>query len=190
MIAFDMGQRDLLIYFVKLLNRFHVSYLLTGSFAVAFYGRPRATHDIDFVIEVLKKNSTQIKKVIDSLGSEFIFDKKNLNLEAETTMFNILHEDSTIKIDFWVINENEFSEKFSRRHEAIFEKLTVNLISAEDLILTKLLWCKQVFSERHFRDCIGIWQVQKGKIDTGYLQKRAKELGVNKLLQDVSRGIY
>ena len=48
----EQGQRDILITFAKLFRRFNVPYLLTGSFAVSSYGYPRATHDIDFVLEV------------------------------------------------------------------------------------------------------------------------------------------
>lgn len=55
-----MGQRDLLLLIGKLLNRHQVNYLLTGSLAVSYYGYPRATHDIDFLIEIKKEGAAKI----------------------------------------------------------------------------------------------------------------------------------
>src|SRR3989338_1336843 len=54
--------------------------------------------------------------------------------------------------------------------------------ATEDLILTKLLWCKKFRSERHLRDCAGIWQIQKDKIDINYLSHWAEKLAVKNLL--------
>jgi len=51
--------------------------------------------------------------------------------------------------------------------------------------LKKLSLCKEVWSERHFRDCVGMWKVQKGKLDEKYLFAQAKKLGIEKLLKEV-----
>ena len=62
-----IGQRDILIKIVELLEEYGISYLLTGSFAVSYYGFPRATHDIDFVIEIHraeKKGDLKLKRRI------------------------------------------------------------------------------------------------------------------------------
>ncbi|MBI2405001.1 hypothetical protein HYV22_02375 [Candidatus Gottesmanbacteria bacterium] len=65
-------------------------------------------------------------------------------------------------------------------------KTRIAVIAPEDLILTKLAWCKELPSERHMQDCAGIWRVQKGKLDEGYLRRCADELGVADLLHEVT----
>lgn len=54
---------------------------------------------------------------------------------------------------------------------------------ASDVILVKLEWSKLGESERQFVDAVNVAKVQKEKLDRSYLEKWAKELGVQKLLQ-------
>ena len=70
----DLGQRDILLTVTKNLNTYHISYLLTGSFAVSYYGIPRATHDIDFVIEIDKENLDKLNMCLKKLSKEYLFD--------------------------------------------------------------------------------------------------------------------
>lgn len=55
------------------------------------------------------------------------------------------------------------------------------------LFNTKLSWCKEVWSDRHFTDCVGIWQIQKGKLDEKYIASRAKALSLTELIQKVRK---
>jgi hypothetical protein len=50
--------------------------------------------------------------------------------------------------------------------------------------LSKLGWFRQggEVSENQWRDVIGILKVQAGRLDVGYLQKWAEELGISDLL--------
>ena len=104
-----LGHRDLVEFFVKLLDRYKVSYLLTGSFAVSYYGYPRATHDIDFIVEIKRKDSKKILKVCEQLGDAFIVDNSQIKEAVnESSEFNILHTDTGIKMHFWIVEQNEF----------------------------------------------------------------------------------
>jgi hypothetical protein len=73
-----MGQRDILHAVAKALSKQKISYMLTGSLAVSYYGYPRATHDIDFVIEIKRENFKSIIRAIKDLGKEYLFDKDGL----------------------------------------------------------------------------------------------------------------
>jgi len=55
-----MGQKDVLLKIARLLTEEKISYLLTGSLAVAYYGFPRGTHDVDLVLEVKAKDFNKI----------------------------------------------------------------------------------------------------------------------------------
>lgn len=47
-----MSQQELLRAVVLALQEADIDYMLTGSFASSLQGEPRATHDIDLVIEL------------------------------------------------------------------------------------------------------------------------------------------
>lgn len=47
-----MNERELLVDFLRRLNRTGVTYYLTGSMASNHWGIPRTTHDLDFVVQL------------------------------------------------------------------------------------------------------------------------------------------
>lgn len=183
-----LGHRDLVRFSVNLLDKYKINYLLTGSFAVSYYGHPRATHDIDFIVEIPKKDIQKIFKFSKSLGSSFIVDKFQIKKAVvNASEFNILHTKTAIKMDFWIVEKNEFEKnKFKRKKTMFVDGQKVKILSAEDLILTKLLWCKEVRSERHLHDCKGIVEVQKNKLDKKYLNIWLKKLKLKELFHEIS----
>ena len=58
----EKDQANLLITISSFLDKYKIPYMLTGALTVVYYGRPRASHDIDFVVEINKKD---LKKVIN-----------------------------------------------------------------------------------------------------------------------------
>src|SRR3989344_2978419 len=137
-----LGQRDLVKVFANLLDKHKVSYLLTGSLAVSYYGFPRATHDIDFILEIPKQRKKQLRQVITDLGTDYISQPFEDILE-QSGFFNIYHQNSGIKIDFWFVNGNEFRGKYNKKQTIEVSGKQVNLICSEDLIINKLRWCKK-----------------------------------------------
>ena len=60
-----MTETDVLRRLTTLLERAEISYMLSGSFASAYYGTSRSTQDIDFVIEA---TPDQLKAFIRDLN--------------------------------------------------------------------------------------------------------------------------
>ncbi len=54
--------------FLKLLNSHKVEYLLTGGFAVSYYGYPRATNDIDVWVARTERNASKLVAALDEFG--------------------------------------------------------------------------------------------------------------------------
>lgn len=177
------GQRDLLIEITRAFEHFNIRFLLTGSFAVSYYGYPRATHDIDFIVTVDAQSLRYIPKAMLLLGKDYLWDKQEIHNLKPDHLFTLYHFETATKIDLWVTEEGDFDEKYQKRTRISVEKNTVCLVSAEDLILTKLLWCKEVMSERHMRDCAGMWHIQGAKLNTTYLKQKAENTGVSDLLE-------
>lgn len=102
--------------------------------------------------------------------------------------FNIIHLESSFKVDFFVLREGRFDqESFSRRRlRRIDPNLDTEtfLQSAEDTVLAKLEWYRLGggVSEIQWRDVIGILKAQGERADFGYMRRWSQELGVSDLL--------
>ncbi|MHA6249074.1 nucleotidyltransferase domain-containing protein [Pontibacter sp. CAU 1760] len=66
---------------VKKLNACHARYLVAGGFAVALYGYPRYTGDIDVWIDATAQNAQDVLEVLHGFG----YLEKDVNLEDLTT---------------------------------------------------------------------------------------------------------
>jgi hypothetical protein len=53
-----MNEQELLADCLRRLNRSGVTYYLTGSMASNFWGIPRTTHDLDFVVQLSRQRKT------------------------------------------------------------------------------------------------------------------------------------
>ena len=99
--------------------------------------------------------------------------------------FNFIHIESGIKIDFWVLKDNEFSKtQIERRIPYIISGQRVYFVSPEDLILNKLLWHKETGSELQLGDIKSVLKLQK-RLDWEYLRKWAKKYSTIKVLESL-----
>ena len=55
-----MTERELLVDCLRRLNRVGLTYYLTGSMASNYWGIPRTTHDLDFVIQLPPSSVTAV----------------------------------------------------------------------------------------------------------------------------------
>lgn len=178
-----MVQEDLLIKVIQRINKLRIPYMITGGIACIFYGKPRLTHDFDLVVEIEEKNITNITSVFKD---EFYVSPEAIqNAIKYRSMFNIIHFDSGIKIDFWMLKEGEFERTaFKRRQKHVYSKKDVFFSSAEDIILNKLLWFKESEIQKHFEDAMSVYEIQK-KLDLNYLKEWAGRLSIGALLEEI-----
>ncbi len=54
--------------FIELLNSHDVRYLIVGGYAVAYYGHPRMTGDIDIFVDVSRENAAKMEAVLAAFG--------------------------------------------------------------------------------------------------------------------------
>ena len=170
---------DIIRRVVALLDASGVPYMLTGSFASSLHGAPRATQDIDIVIAP-DRNSLR------SLLSKFSDDEYYVSREAafaserDAGLFNVLHYQSGWKIDFIMRKPRAFSlAEFERRVETQVLGITLQVASAEDVLIAKLEWAKLSGSERQIDDAAGIILTQGPDLDTAYVERWVKALGLD-----------
>ena len=81
--------------------------------------------------------------------SEYYLDKKNVaNAISRRGMFNLIHTETVIKVDFVVLKSDSYrQEEFARRMTIAVGDFQTWIVSREDLILSKVLWAKDSKSD-------------------------------------------
>ena len=160
--------------------------MLTGSLVSSLQGEPRATHDIDLVIEI---DTKAVDGLARAFGAPRYFFDGIAAREALVNrgMFNLLDTATGDKVDFWALTESEFDRsRFARRVTTHAFGRPVAVTAPEDTVLQKLKWAAAAGgSERQVRDAVGVYEVQSGTLDEGYLDTWASRLGVTDLLARV-----
>lgn len=158
-----------------------VSFMLTGSFALAYYATPRMTRDIDIVVALDERD---LEPLVAAFASDFYIDADAARTAVLTErMFNLMHLDSGVKVDLIVRKSDEYRQvEFARRKPVAIASVRTWIVSCEDLILSKLVWALQSNSELQRRD---IRQLLLGSIDRDYIRKWAQQLGVTTLLDEL-----
>lgn len=167
----------------KRLDSARIRYIISGSVAANFYAQPRMTRDIDIVIWATAFNAD---RVYNLFKEDFYIDKDSVDEAISNTgMFNIIHNELVVKVDFIVASDSEYNKmKLQRRKIHTVEGVDLPIISPEDLILSKLLWAKDSHSEMQFRDVRNILVFNKNGLDFSYLENWAVKLAVKNLLEE------
>jgi hypothetical protein len=160
-----------------------VAFMLTGSMAMNYYAQPRMTRDIDLVVELA---SEQIDLLISLFETEYYVDRQAVaRAIAERSMFNLIHNETIIKLDCIVLKRNQYrQQEFARRRLVPLGDFQTWIVSREDLILSKLYWASDSKSELQLRD---VKNLLTDDCDMPYLYSRAEDLGVKTLLMEVLR---
>lgn len=181
-----MSQSQLLTEAVRALDGAGVGYLLSGSLASSLQGEPRATHDIDLVVEV---DTRLVDALARAFGADAYYFDQMAAREAldHRGMFNLIDTATGDKVDFWALTDSGFDQsRFARRERVRVFGVDIAVSSPEDTILQKLKWAKAAGgSEKQVRDAIGVYEFQHGTLDEAYLDRWAIELDVVDHLREV-----
>lgn len=183
-----MGEIEVIKKIIKDLEKTKIPYLISGGFAVNAWGRIRTTHDLDVIIAVSLKEAMSFKKIFKP--EEFYFSEEAAEqaIMVKST-FNVVHHETGLKIDFWILPDDIFGKsQLRRRIKAKFFGQSIYFVSPEDLILIKLKWYKESESDRHFFDALSIYQTQK-KLNKKYLDKWAAIQNTTKFLEKIKKEI-
>ena len=171
-----MTLEDLLVGTIKALELAQVPYMLTGSLASTFHGEPRATRDIDLVID---PTPDALERLIDELLSDGLYVDRDAarSALAERGQFNAIGTDA--KVDFIVRKDRPFAvSEFKRRQRVTLLGYAGDVVTVEDLILAKLLWAAETDSDRQLRDVAGMVAVAGSVLDRAYVTRWANRLGI------------
>jgi hypothetical protein len=153
-----------------------VPFMVTGSVAASYHGEPRATHDIDVVVD---PTESQLLALVESLkaGGYYVDEEAARTAMRDRSQFNAIAPDQ-LKVDFIMRRDRAFSRaEFDRREAADLLGTPGWIVRPEDLVLAKLEWAAASDSDRQLRDVVGILEVNPS-LDRTYIDRWAAELGI------------
>lgn len=172
-----MNESELLQDCLRRLNRISIAYYLTGSMASNYWGIPRTTHDLDFVVQL---PPSAIPRVIQEFSGDFYIEETAVRAAYQPPhQFNAIDTRSALKVDFWLPKPEPFDrEMLKRRVPVTLFGESAWIATAEDVILHKLIWNRISPSDRQLGDAAGVVAVQADALDKNYLHQWARELKV------------
>jgi hypothetical protein len=165
------------------LNHADIAYMISGSIAMNYYAQPRLTRDIDIVVALRLEDA---ERVTDLFAADFYIDADAVRAAiAQPGMFNIIHYEHVMKVDFIVRKETPYRhEEFTRRYAVDIDGVTMWLVTAEDLLLSKLLWAAESHSALQLQDVRNLLRAGVS-LDWQYIERWVAVLMLEELLREV-----
>lgn len=112
-----------------------VKYLVIGGVAASLYGVPRATFDLDILIEATSQNAQRLLDALTEAG----FGTASLVTAADVLAQQILIFEDRVKIDVQIATLGlSFADAWERRVTMTYAGRTFHVVSKADLIASKL----------------------------------------------------
>ncbi|MCX6245891.1 MAG: hypothetical protein NTU98_14450 [Bacteroidetes bacterium] len=165
--------QELLKTVTRLLDQKGIEYMVSGSLALNVYCIPRMTLDIDIVIHLDPSNRDDFLEIFKK---GFYLDKDSVNQGIRRKgMFNVIDHQSGLKIDFIIRKDTEYRQlEFSRKTQKVIDDIPVWMVTAEDLIISKIEWIQQLQSDKQIQDIIMLLKLHG--IDRDYISLWCKKL--------------
>lgn len=185
----EKDQANLLKVISSFLENHTIPYMLTGALTVVYYGRPRASHDIDFVVEIQKSDIKRVINAFKELSTEYLVQEDDIREGVKKkNMFNVIYLPTFTKLDFWLLTNDSFDkERFKRRQKIKLLGSDMVISTPEDTIIQKLLWYKEAQIEKHIIDAAFTYQIQKKNLDIKYLNSWINRLKLNKYFKELAK---
>jgi hypothetical protein len=152
---------------IEALNAAGVDYLIGGAIAEWAWGEPRATQDLDLVVNIQIKSVNKLSKELEKrdmlIPAEIILD--NILKERADIPINAIHMCSGLKADLYPVRKGDELRQsaFQRREQVDYGPPIgkVYIHSPEDLILYKLIYFGLSQQSKHSRDIAAILKSKK-----------------------------
>ncbi len=168
-----------------------VEYMIGGAIAEWAWGEPRATQDLDIVINLPVKaigrfsKELEIRKMLvpaDIILDTMLEDRADIPLNA-------IHMYSGLKADLYLMREGDKLRQsaFQRRVKVDYGPPIGNVYvhSPEDLILYKLMYLGLSGQSKHARDIAAILRARKNQLDLRYIEEWINQLGFGSIWKEL-----
>ena len=174
-----MSLAELLAGTIARLERAGVRYMITGSVASSYHGEPRATRDLDIVIDPDPAGISRLAGELEAAGL-YVDAEAALRALDDRTQFNAIDAATGWKVDFLVRKDRPFSrEEFGRRTRADLLGTAAWLASPEDTIVAKLEWAMASASDLQLGDVAAMLDIGGESLDLAYIERWVASLGLD-----------
>ena len=174
-----MNFQKLITALAEFFSERNIPYMLVGGFAVAYWGYPRQSMDIDIVIDLNRENIGDFIKDAKEYG--FIIHAPEAKaMVAKGNRF--VMEWHAFRIDCWLPRTRFEKQALENRTRKKLFGQNLWIISAEDLIISKLL----IGRPRDLEDIKTVRLRQGRKIKRAYIKEEAQLLGLSEQLKVAS----
>lgn len=161
-----------------------VPYVLVGSFASNIYGIARSTQDVDLVID---SNLKRVSDLMRLLGPEFHRDPQ-IHFETVTGSSKsvIEHQPTKFEIEVFQLTDDPHDQsRFKRRRKARIYGSEMYVLTAEDVLVTKLNWLHRANRTKDLLDVQHVISVQDEHLDWPYIESWCNQHGSRALLEKI-----
>lgn len=184
---------NITLHLAAVCEKLGLNYVVGGSLASSLHGIPRATEDVDLIVEIGQRD---VPAFVAAVREDFYLDESAIcDAIDRGTSFNLVHLKSYFKADVFVSKGDEPSRLQMARARAYdvgtgsARRLVV--ASPEDVIAQKLYWYAlgDRVSERQWNDALGVLKVAGPRLDLQYLCRISGLLGVEPLLREAAAAV-
>ena len=118
---------------VKYFSDKNIKFLITGGIAMSFYYEPRATKDLDIIINLDTKDRGKLRVIIIELGGNLSF-----SYWVEEGVVDRFTLPFWEQLDVFYNDKRDFKVLWNEREIFGWKDLNLNLIGVKDLIKKKL----------------------------------------------------
>jgi hypothetical protein len=179
---------DFFLRIVTAFERLNVPYVTVGSFAANVYMDPRSTKDADFVLELDKANLTEI---VAAIGPDFVLDRQ-MSLESVTltSRYKLSHRDAAFEVELFGLSDDPHDQaRFCRRLSKETNGVRVYVLTAEDVVITKLRWSLKAKRKKDLDDARNVLKVQADQLDLPYIRHWCALHRTRELLEEQLRDL-
>lgn len=170
---------DWLFQFIDPLEQEGIPYALVGSVASSIYGEPRATNDLDLVIQIGTDDASRLVAAFPE--DKFYVPPIEVVLaelgRAHGAHLNIIALEGMTKADLYPLPAGQRTW-FERRRSLEVAGRRIWVAAPEAVILNKLLFHREGGGEKHLRDVRAMLAAQGPALDRPWLEAEAARLGL------------
>lgn len=160
-----------------------VSHMLVGGLTSNYYGIPRATQDVDIVVQLTSSES--LTRVAASLGDGFSIDTQ-VSFETITgnARYVIRLPATPFVVELFVLGDDSFQqERFRRRVSIAIPQIgpQVYLPTPEDVVVQKVRWGRP----KDLEDAKDVIAVQGETLDLRYIEAWCTRHDTGQRLRDI-----
>lgn len=169
--------------FIEKIDALGIEYMVTGSYAMGAYGEIRMTRDVDVIVQFGEKH---IAPFLARFKDQYYVDEMSVRRAiGRRSMFNIISQVHGGKIDCIIQKDTDFARaSFARRYRESVAGVNFWTTTKEDLIVAKLDWARDTYSEMQIRD---IANLTGSEYDSDYVNDWIQRMNLDEIWSKVER---